>query len=1038
MRPPSPPLALGRLRIGTHNANGLGTPARAEAAARLWQQLGLDLILVQETHLTNASSGGVDAALQTIGYHAVWGHHLSNSAGVGVVARLRLLDSGELLLDESGAQRLVPGRVLVVPARWAGHKLQLASIYLPSGEWKQQRALIANELRTLATQGGGEPLWGGDFNFVPEPDLDRLRTPGSTPPRRQDERDTAQAWQHALPQLQDVFRQRHPWRRAYTYVSPRSASRLDRFYAQASLAEHVGGCQVARHILGPRLRPGSASCASTAVSDHRPVQLELIGRLPPTTGPGLRRLRTDFLASPPHALVVQQWVQAEATLAPQSHEGMLAWWPGFKKALAAKCMAAHRRFREDAEPSAANTARRQLEDMYDKLDAGEDVPVAAVYLAQQAWATAAAHAAEARRLRARHEWLLAGERPSPILSRILAPPRGARLVSGLRDSNGRLVAEQPALADLVARSWASVSARPRANAAAFAAVLQALGASPCLPGSEANNLGTPVVTLAQVQRALKTTPAGRSPGLDGIPSQLYRKLGKPLQDLLARLFTAIGALQCTPANFLDGAISIMHKRGDRSEVANYRPITLLNTDYRLLAKVLANRLQPLLPAVIDRSQLAFIRGRSIGEAVTLMQTLPAWMQLQQRSAVAILCDFAKAFDTVDRDFLLAVLRKLGMGEGFVAWVSTLLRHTRACAVVNGFRSQFEPFLAGVRQGCPLAPLLYLFVGQAMLQWWRACDVGIQGPPAHPTLVGIQFADDANAFLPGLDDIPRFLNCMEEFAAACNQHLQRSKVKALLLGTALHRAPGSPSAPITAHGLAVVTSATVLGVPIGSSDEGAVAAGWDSALDQVWKSFDRIARAKLSVFGRGFASAAYGTSTILYRAEYSDVLPPRHMDTLARNTAKLVDRGKAPADTGWSFSGLKSTILPGAPAAGGFGVLPWKEHITARHAAWAARFATVVLSGDDSQAWAAVLHSLMRGSNPSPHCHPLWLFTHRKPQAALGGPPGRPLPSPLSRLLHAARALPPSVMWGLVTWLRALGAKPHLCGATHSSPTVGWG
>ena len=86
--------------------------------------------------------------------------------------------------------------------------------------------------------------------------------------------------------------------------------------------------------------------------------------------------------------------------------------------------------------------------------------------------------------------------------------------------------------------------------------------------------------------------------------------------------------------------------------------------------------------------------------------------------------------------LLAVLQKLGMGEGFIAWVSTLLRHTRACVVMNGFRFNFEPFYAGVRQGCPLAPMLYSFVGHAMLQWWRASGMGIPGPCGHPNLVGV--------------------------------------------------------------------------------------------------------------------------------------------------------------------------------------------------------------------------------------------------------------------------------------------------------------
>ena len=1055
MRSPATLLTPARLRIGTHNANGLRN-SRADAAGRLWKQLGLDVILVQETHLTSATQGRADDALRALGYQALWGHYGGGSAGVGVVARLRLLESGELHLEE--AQHLVPGRLLQVPARWAGHQLQLASIYLPSGAGAGQRAMIRTQLSALAASGGGEPLWGGDFNFVPDPELDRLCPAGSIPPRRGDEDATAATWREALPHMQDVFRLRHPRRRAYTFVSRRCASRLDRLYAQAALGEHVLGCQVARHILGPRLRPpapaaqldrgpvsplrsspeappacgparqlpsspaarfglaahpgparprqpSSASRARLAVSDHRPVQLDLLGCKPPTTGPGLRRLRLDFLASPTHAEAVQWWVQAQATAAPPSQEGLLAWWPGFKEALVARCRAEQRRFRAGTEPGAVAAARHALEDLYAKLDDGEDVPMAAVCMAQEAWASAAAQGAAARLQVARQAWVHSGERPSPALTRILAPPKRARLVGGLRDSNGRLIVEQPALAGLVARTWASVSAQPHAHPDGVAAVLEALSSSPRLPEGDAEVLGCPVVLLEQVTRALKTTPAGRSPGLDGIPSLLYRRLGKPLHALLARLFSAIGALQRTPRGFLDGAISIMHKHGDRADTANYRPITLLNTDYRLLAKVLANRLQPLLPTVIDRSQLAFVRGRLIGEAVLLMQALPAWLQLTGNSAVAVLCDFAKAFDTVDRTFLLAVLHELGMGAGFVAWVSTLLRHTRACAVVNGFRSNFELFHAGVRQGCPLAPLLYLFVGQAMLQWWRASGVGIPGPPGHPTLVGIQFADDANAFLPGLGDIPRFLSCMAVFAAASNQHLQHRKVQALLLGAPQHRAPGAPAAPTQAHGLAVVTSATMLGIPVGATAAPAVAEEWDKIFAGLWPAFDRIARARLSIFGRGFATAAYGTSTMLYRAEHCDALPQRHLARLATTTARLVERGQSPMDHSRRFAGIHHTFLPDSPASGGFGTLPWKEHIAARHAAWAARLATAVLLGD-SPPWASVLGALMRGNHASPHFHPLWLFTGPRGQ---GTDPGDgPSPSPIGRLRTAARTLPPLI------------------------------
>jgi hypothetical protein len=83
------------------------------------------------------------------------------------------------------------------------------------------------------------------------------------------------------------------------------------------------------------------------------------------------------------------------------------------------------------------------------------------------------------------------------------------------------------------------------------------------------------------------------------------------------------------------------------------------------------------------------------------------------------CDFRKAYDTVDRDFLLAVLRQLGLGDGFIRWVQLLLMQTQAAAAVGGSLSRPALFSAGVRQGCPLAPLLYLCLAQALLRLLRA-------------------------------------------------------------------------------------------------------------------------------------------------------------------------------------------------------------------------------------------------------------------------------------------------------------------------------
>ena len=211
------------LRLATHNVNGLVGPGRAARAALLWQTLRLDVVAVQETHLNILTAPRIDPVLRARGYRAIWSHGPS-AAGVALVLRQSLLSSGELELDETAAQRPWHGRLLHVSATWAGHKLQLASVYLPSGDPAAQRWAIQAHLSPLA-QLPGAHVWGGDYNFVDSPTLDRLRGGGAG------DAGPAAAWRAELPALQDVFRRRHPARRAFTFVSSRTASRLDRFYA---------------------------------------------------------------------------------------------------------------------------------------------------------------------------------------------------------------------------------------------------------------------------------------------------------------------------------------------------------------------------------------------------------------------------------------------------------------------------------------------------------------------------------------------------------------------------------------------------------------------------------------------------------------------------------------------------------------------------------------------------------------------------------------------------------------------------------------
>jgi len=998
------------LRYGSQNCNGLATAAKAAEAAGHWRRAGYHVVLVQEHHLTLLTSVAVARRLRQLGWAAYFAFSPPGASGRGrggtaILIRSSLLssDSFTIVGGDAAVRRAADGRYIAMPARWCGHHLHIASVYLPNDS-TAQRQLIAERLQPLyaaAAAAGKSLLWGGDFNFAPNLHLDRL---GYAVGAQHADVGTQQRWQQALPGLRDAFRARHPHRRAFTYVHGQHASRIDRFYVSPPLLSYVAVCSVRRRTF----------------SDHCPVSLALVGLLPAATGPGLRRARLAFLSSPSLHEDMQSWLSQQLPTAPDDDHAFLVWWPSFKRAILTKCGELYRSSRllsRDAEAAGA-----ELEALHAQLDAGNEAVLPAIIAARQRFVAAARTSEAAAALQRRQAWLHERERPHPALTRRLRPRQQDRAVPALRSANGQLLQSGSACAQRVATYWAGVSAQPATSPAAQQEVLAALAGARRLSTGQAAQLAQQAVEQAEVKQALRTAKPGRAPGLDGIPVELYRRFKDTFIPLLARLFTSIATLGDLPAGFHDGLITIVYKRGERSDPANYRPITLLNTDYRLYAKVLALRLNPCLSAVIDPEQTAFVPGREIGENILTLQCLPHLLRRQGRWAVVVFCDFRKAYDTVDRGFLFTIMHELGVGEGFIAMVRLLLTGTRARAMVNGHVSTPAASAAGVRQGCPLAPLLYLFVAQALQRLLKARGIGID--IAGRRLAALQYADDAEALLPSLAQVPHFISAMQTFGDATGQHLHHGKTELLPIGNV-------PAAlPDSVHGLRVVSAATSLGMSFGST--AAPAAAWPDLLEGVKGCYARLASLpRMSVFGRGFASAAYGVSKVLYHAEFTGLPPAAALAELQRVTAKVVSRGQAPADTTPRFAGLAGWVLPGRPAEGGFGTLPWEAHICSRHAKWGLR----LVLGPADLPWIVVARALLHCCAGAVAAHPLGLLMWPAGEGQhLPGMAGA-LPAPLRRLHEGLHALPPvadvaggAVAAGPWCWAAPLWGNPFFCSA----------
>jgi hypothetical protein len=111
-------------------------------------------------------------------------------------------------------------------------------------------------------------------------------------------------------------------------------------------------------------------------------------------------------------------------------------------------------------------------------------------------------------------------------------------------------------------------------------------------------------------------------------------------------------------------------------------------------------------AVLGHIRLpAFLKGREIGDSIFAAQLLGSAWAAEQLPGAAVILDIAKAYDTVDRSFLFRIMEAAGCGRPMLRWVQLLLSDTRAYTVVNSHVSKAQVWQAGVRQGCPLSPLL---------------------------------------------------------------------------------------------------------------------------------------------------------------------------------------------------------------------------------------------------------------------------------------------------------------------------------------------
>ena len=160
---------------------------------------------------------------------------------------------------------------------------------------------------------------------------------------------------------------------------------------------------------------------------------------------------------------------------------------------------------------------------------------------------------------------------------------------------------------------------------------------------------------------------------------------------------------------------IVKKDRDKRFVKNWRPISLLNVDTKILSKSLAEKLKNVLPELISSNQTTYVKNRCISESGRLISDVIEMCDILDISGYLVTMDIEKAFDSLDHDFLLFVLKKFGFGENFIHWIKVLLNKQQSCVINGGFTTRYFNLEKGARQGDPISAYLFILALEVLFE-----------------------------------------------------------------------------------------------------------------------------------------------------------------------------------------------------------------------------------------------------------------------------------------------------------------------------------
>ena len=383
-------------------------------------------------------------------------------------------------------------------------------------------------------------------------------------------------------------------------------------------------------------------------------------------------------------------------------------------------------------------------------------------------------------VRSRVRWMQDGEKGSKYFCNLEKRNFVDKSLGFIEKENGEVISDQKDILNEVKQFYANLYSFKDVNEIDLKTTLPN---APTL-SDENSKLIEGQITFAEAALALKNMKNNKSPGPDGFTVEFYKFF-----------FTDIGIFLVRSINngFQEEQLSVTQRQGmitcipkedkPKQYLNNWRPISLLNTAYKIASACIANRLKTVLPDIIHECQTGFLKGRYIGENIRLLYDTLMYTETEQIPGLLLQIDFSKAFDSVSWKFIQSSLEFFNFGPDIKRWVRTFYNKANSCISVNGQYSTWFNIERGVRQGDPCSPYLYLICAEILSLMIRTNDKikGIKLKEKEFLLS--QFADDTTLGLDGSKrSFTEAIHTFDLFSSISGLHINNDKTIAVWIGS----------------------------------------------------------------------------------------------------------------------------------------------------------------------------------------------------------------------------------------------------------------